>query len=255
MEVRIMVFSEINKKANIAWKAVKVIIMLIVVAGTIGIVSETVKAESISGTAIVTADSLNVRSGPGKDNDAIGKVKKGDVVQATEIEGDWVKITFGDKEGYVASEYVELEIDEEEIEDVEDVSEDVGLSQEAAEDGDEETTEDVSDYKVIFILIGIIVVVMIIILITIKSIKDMDDDYDDDDDDYYDDDEDEYEEDEYEEDDDVEYDDDDDVDYEDEEDDDEEYEEIIIRRPKKSTGKKSKSSDDYSINIDPRYFD
>lgn len=254
MEVRIMVFRGTSKKANIVWKVVKVIVMLIIIASAIRLVSGKVKAESISGTATVTADSLNVRSGPGKDNDAIGKVKKGDVVQATEIEGDWVKITFGDKEGYVASEYVELEIDEEEIEDVEDVSEDAGLSQEAIEDGDEETTEDVSDYKVIFILIGIIVVVMIIILITIKSIKDMDDDYDDDDD-YYDDEEDEYDEDEYEEDDDVEYDDDDDVDYEDDEDDDEEYEEIIIRRPKKSTGKKAKSSDDYSINIDPRYFD
>lgn len=254
-----MVFSGINKKANIAWSAVKVIIMLFIIACTVGLVSGKVKAESISGTATVTADSLNVRSGPGKDNDAIGKVKKGDVVQATEIEGDWVKITFGDKEGYVASEYIELEIDEEEIDEVidEDVSGENGLTQGEEVEGDEETTEDITDYKVIFILIGIIVVVMIIILITIKSIKDMDndDEYDDDDDDYYDDDEDEYEEDEYEEDDDVEYDDDDDVDYEDEEDDDEEYEEILIRRPKKSTGKKTKSSDDYSINIDPRYFD
>lgn len=268
MEVIKMLFSCEKKKTNIRNVLIRVAgsLMLWLVLGlTLGIA---VKAETVKGTATVTANSLNIRSGPGKEFDAIGKVSAGDVLDASEIDGEWIKITYNNKEGYVALEYVEFEPDEEVIEETqeEELAADVP-DVEADEKAETEDESSLADYKLVFILLGIIVVVMIIILLTIKSIKDMDrddeDEYDDDeyeDDEYEEDeyeedeyDEDEYEDDEYEEDDEVDYDEEDEVDYED--DDEYEYEHIIVRRPKQSTNKKKSNSDDYSINIDPRYFD
>lgn len=249
-----MLFSCEKKKTNIRNVLIKAAGSLMLGLMLCLVLGITVKAEIVKGTATVTANSLNIRSGPGKEYDAIGKVSAGDVLDASEIDGEWIKITYNNKEGYVALEYVEFEPDEEFIEEE---TQEEELTAEAAdvEVDDTAETEDESslaDYKIVFILLGIIVVVMIIILLTIKSIKDMDRDDEYDDDEY---DDDEYDDDEYEEDDEVDYEEDDEVDYEEEDDDEYEYEHIIVRRPKQSTNKKKSNSDDYSINIDPRYFD
>ena len=198
-------------------------------------------ASNVIGTAKVTADSLNVRSGPGKEYDTMGKLYSGNVVDVKAVEGDWLKIDYNSSDGYISIDYVEYEPDEELI--LEEEEEEV--KEEAAEAPDETAeTEDepTFDYKFLFGLIGAIIVILIMILITIKSIKASDDDYDDEDDE---DDDDDYYEDEYEDD-------------EEEEEDDDEYEYVVVKRPRTQSTpnrQKPKSSDDFLIDIDPRYFD
>jgi len=221
--------------------------------------------EDVIGEAKITADSLNVRSGPGKDYDAMGKVYEGNTVEVLDVvDEEWLKIKYHSSEGYIALEYTEYEpyeIEEEIEESVDDVQEII----------EENETEDepVLNYKMIFGLIGAIIVILIIILVTVKSLKNMDDyDYEDDDEDE------EYEEEEYDD-----YD--EEEEYEDEEEEDE-YEYVMVRRPKQKPGsgqnrpqasrqqaqRPSKSSgipqesqtsekrmDDYTIDIDPSFFD
>lgn len=221
-------------------------VYITVVAIIIGLLFSTLylhAAEPV-GTATVTADSLNVRSGPGKDYEAKGKLYSGNVVDVLSVEGQWLEISYNDSNGYISIDYAEYEPSEEIIEDEEEEVQ----NEPADEDTQEVEDESTLDYKVFFGLIGAIAVLMIIILITIKSIKNSDeDDYDEDDDE---DDEEEYEDDE------EEYEDEED-DYEEDEDDDE-YEYVVVKRPKQQTASnkpRPKSSDDFLIDIDPKYFE
>ncbi len=59
-------------------------------------------------TATVTANSLNVRGGPGTNYPIIGNLKAGYVVPVLEKSGSWVKIEFGGKEAWVHGDYVKL---------------------------------------------------------------------------------------------------------------------------------------------------
>jgi len=216
--------------------------------------------EAVTGTATVTADSLNVRSGPGKDHDAIGKLYSGNVVEVVALDGEWLKIKYNDTTGYIALQYTEFEPDEVEEEVVEEEQPEEVAGEEQPEEEEPEAVESVSRYKVVFGLIGAIAVLLLIILFTIKSIQKLDDeDYDDDDDGY--DDEEDYEQEEYYED---EYEGEYEEEYEDDEegdDDDEyEYEYITVRRPKQTTTgqkpqKQTSGSDDFLVNIDPKYFE
>lgn len=54
----------------------------------------------------VTADSLNVRSGPGKTNEAIGTVSTGTVVTAVAQQGGWMQIT-SPVSGWVSAQYLQ----------------------------------------------------------------------------------------------------------------------------------------------------
>lgn len=233
--------------------------------------------EEVTGRGIVTADSLNVRSGPGKEYDLMGKVYRSNEIDIVGIDGDWLKIDYNNSEGYVSGEYVKYELQE--VEEV--VQEEEQLEEPEVFEENETEDEPVYNYKLIFGIVGVIIVLIVMILGTIKSIKNLDsedDDYEEDEEDEYED-TDEYDEDDYEDDDeDDEYEDDDD----DEEDDEDEYEYVMVKRPKQkqtqqssirsqtinksqtanrsqATGKPQakpvKKSDDYSIDIDPIYFD
>lgn len=227
-----------------------ILAMLMVVGISLFVPDVSFAYEEVTGTGKVTAESLNVRSGPGKEYDCMGKVYSGNEISIIGIDGEWLKIEYQKQEGYVSTQYVKYELDE-----VEEIieEEEEPVVEEVIEENETED-EPVYNYKLIFGILGAIVVLVIIILITIKSIKDMDDEYDDDE--YEDDDE--YDDDEYEDEEDDEYEDEDE-----EEDDEEEYEYVMVKRPKqKSTsgasGQQSKSvkrTDDFSIDIDPRYFD
>ncbi|MBP5310669.1 MAG: SH3 domain-containing protein, partial [Lachnospiraceae bacterium] len=157
-------------------------IMLSIVFLTVYQASFLSYASEVIGTAKVTADSLNVRSGPGKEYDTMGKLYSGNVVDVKAVEGDWLKIDYNSSDGYISIDYVEYEPDEELL--IEEEEE--AVKEEATETNDDDTaeTEDEPsfDYKFLFGLIGAIIVILIMILITIKSIK-ASDDYDDDDDD------------------------------------------------------------------------
>ena len=209
-----------------------------------------VHASDVIGTAVITADSLNVRSGPGKDYDAMGKLYAGNVADVTAVEGDWLKINYNNAVGYISIDYVEYEPDEDAL--LEEEEEENTVDETPAADTEETQEQAPYDYKKLFGLLGAILVLMVIILITIKSIKNMDDD-DDDDDQEDDDNEDEY----YDEDESDDEDYDDEEEYEDEEEE-EEYEYVMVRRPKQaknSVPPKKKSSDDFLIDIDPKYFE
>lgn len=54
----------------------------------------------------VTADELNVRSGPGKTNEAVGTVSKGTVVTAVAEQGGWMQIT-APVSGWVSAKYLQ----------------------------------------------------------------------------------------------------------------------------------------------------
>ena len=60
---------------------------------------------------VVTADVLNVRTGPGTEYDAQGSLKKGDEVQVLAVEGDWCRIQYKGAEAYVHKDYVALPAD------------------------------------------------------------------------------------------------------------------------------------------------
>lgn len=269
-------------------------------------------AADIVGSGIVS-DELNVREGPGKEYDAIGKVYKGDEVNVLAVEDGWLKIEYHNTEAYVSGQYVTYTIDADEEEEI--IEEEPETEEEVAASAEEELKNETQDektldYYLVFGGIAAIVILAIFILVTIRSIKKMDeeDDYDEyDDDAEYDDDEyeddDEYDDDEYEDDDEDEDEEEDDyerylrrnqrpqaasrpaqkqqaptsrpaqrqqapvsrpvqrpktetVTYEDDE---YEYEYVVVRKPKKEAPSvpqsKPKSVDDYTLDIDPSYFE
>lgn len=60
------------------------------------------------GERVVTADSLNVRSGPGTSYSRLGYLTKGTKIDIYHIEGDWVVINYQGSVGYVHKDYLEL---------------------------------------------------------------------------------------------------------------------------------------------------
>ncbi|MED4454999.1 N-acetylmuramoyl-L-alanine amidase [Metabacillus fastidiosus] len=58
--------------------------------------------------AVVSAKELNVRSEPSLDSEVIGKLSKGDRITVNEFIGNWAKITFNNKIGYVHKNYLVL---------------------------------------------------------------------------------------------------------------------------------------------------
>lgn len=62
---------------------------------------DTVETKTVS----ITANSLNVRSGPGAKNKVIGTLKKGKTATVVGISGDWYKIEYEKGYGYISIKY------------------------------------------------------------------------------------------------------------------------------------------------------
>ena len=63
--------------------------------------------ERLRGEAVVTVESLNVRSGPSKEYEKLGTLVKDTTVEVKGIvEPDWYVIKFEGKEGYISCDYV-----------------------------------------------------------------------------------------------------------------------------------------------------
>lgn len=63
--------------------------------------------EKLKGEAVVTTDSLNVRSGPSREYEKIGSIKRDTIVEVVGIvEPDWYVIEFESEKGYISSQYV-----------------------------------------------------------------------------------------------------------------------------------------------------
>lgn len=58
------------------------------------------------GKFFVTADSLNVRSGPGTSHSILGTLKKDDEVEVLKFNENWGRIDFGGKEGWISASYL-----------------------------------------------------------------------------------------------------------------------------------------------------
>lgn len=54
----------------------------------------------------VTASALNVRSGPGTENNILGSVFKGDKLELYRIQGNWSDVYWGDHGGWICLDYV-----------------------------------------------------------------------------------------------------------------------------------------------------
>ena len=72
-------------------------------------VSAKMKAEELATTiARVTTDSLKVRAEANTDSEVITLVPRGEELEVSAVEGDWVKVFLDDDEVYVSGEYVEV---------------------------------------------------------------------------------------------------------------------------------------------------
>lgn len=223
----------------------KIIIYLVAAFLCTASIPITVRAEAteLSATGKITTESLNVRSGPGKEYESIGKVYAADTVTITGEESGWYRIVYDKTQGYISSNYVTVEKDMA-------VTENAANSSEEATDEEEiDTGFSLEKYKLPLIIAAVIVMVLLIMLITVKGIHKLDDDEEDDDD------EDEYEEE------------DDEDEYEEDDEEEEYYEPAPKRTVRKNNpprqaprGKEidlilSNNPDDYRIDIDPIFFE
>lgn len=90
------------KKVNIIKYAVSSIIMLLII-----VLANKVQAA----TAIVTADTLNLRSQASTDSSIVKLLNKGEKLEIISEEGEWIKVSYNGAEGYVSKEYVEINDD------------------------------------------------------------------------------------------------------------------------------------------------
>lgn len=72
-------------------------------------ISAKYKAEELATTvATVTTDSLKVRAEANTDSEVITLVPRGEELEVSAVEGDWVKVFLDDDEVFVSAEYVEV---------------------------------------------------------------------------------------------------------------------------------------------------
>lgn len=74
---------------------------------------EEFEVTELTGTGTITAESLNVRSGPSKDYSAVGKAKKNETYTVTgQADTGWYRIDYKGSVGFVADEYVTVVLEE-----------------------------------------------------------------------------------------------------------------------------------------------
>ena len=168
---------------------------------TMIVCAEEYSVNAVTGEGTIDADSLNFRSGPGKDYDSLGTVKKGASVEITGESDGWYRIDYDGKTGFVSAQYVDVSGELTETSDEGDSDTD-DKSDKKSEAEKEDTLEDVGEpeegsfvsrYKVLLVipLVLVILGVVIAIIFTLRrgdeDYDDYDDGYDDDYDDGYDD--------------------------------------------------------------------
>lgn len=80
--------------------------MRIVIMFTMFLICSVVVASADSG--LVTANSLNLRSGAGTDYDIITTIPKGTIVNTIGATGNWTEVTYEGNQGYVSSQYISV---------------------------------------------------------------------------------------------------------------------------------------------------
>ena len=79
-------------------------IMRIAIMFAMCLICSVVVASADSG--LVTANSLNFRTGPGSDYDIITTLPRGTIVNTIGATGSWTEITYDGNQGYVSSQYI-----------------------------------------------------------------------------------------------------------------------------------------------------
>ena len=69
--------------------------------------SEQAITKEVSKTAIITVNSLNVRSEPSINGNILGKLQKDDNVKVISESNDWVEITHNGQSGWISSQYIQ----------------------------------------------------------------------------------------------------------------------------------------------------
>lgn len=71
-------------------------------------------ATAFANEAIINNDHLNVRTGPGTDFDKVDQVHTNEVYPIIQTKGEWVEIQLNDQSGWVMTEYITIEQEEDE---------------------------------------------------------------------------------------------------------------------------------------------
>ena len=62
----------------------------------------------VNGSGMITASAVNFRKEASTEADSLGKIYEGALITITGVEGDWYKVSYNNKNGYVHSEYVKV---------------------------------------------------------------------------------------------------------------------------------------------------
>lgn len=219
------------------------------------------KVTPVTGSGTITTETLNVRSGPGKEYDAIELVKSGEVVSITgQAENGWYQIELDGKTGYVSDKYVDLKEDLTAADGADGSGDDGQTEKEAGEPEEGWAFYQNPRFIKAAVIVAIIFVVFVMLVTTFRGIRgdrDPDDEDEEDEDEDFDgdlmEDEEEYDEDDADDEDDE---DDTDEEYEDDDSDEEDDDE---RKPVRKKPGKAKTvvirEEDYQLHIDPKYFE
>ena len=98
-------------KLSILRRGAALLLALILTVGIIGTLSPTASAEESVKQAIgtVTASALRLRAEPNTRSATLGTAYRGDMVVVIRREGDWYRVNFNLKEGYMHKSYLELD--------------------------------------------------------------------------------------------------------------------------------------------------
>jgi len=80
--------------------------MRIVIMFAMFLICSAVVASADSG--LVTANGLNLRTGPGTDYDVITTIPRGTIINTIGAEGNWTEVTYEGNQGYVSSQYISI---------------------------------------------------------------------------------------------------------------------------------------------------
>lgn len=69
--------------------------------------SEQVTTNEVSKTAIITVNSLNVRSEPSLNGNILGKLQKDDTIKIISKSNDWIEITYNGQSGWISNQYIQ----------------------------------------------------------------------------------------------------------------------------------------------------
>lgn len=139
---------------------------------------EEFKVTELTGTGTITAESLNVRSGPSKDYSAVGKAKKNETYTVTgQADTGWYRIDYKGAAGYVADEYVTVVFEEGEAS----AGEEEPKAEEEGPGQGKPSLFELADHRMLITgsVVGVVILIILVCIgVTVKKMLAGDDDED-----------------------------------------------------------------------------